>query len=122
MEQQVDQEMRAWLMICAMSKNPPGIFGRKKAEKELREHLEVLNQGDQQDFAERYVKLCLKSRSYGSTLMNLVPLSKDATVEKLRREIDIVTRDYPSYFGLDEACAALRRIMHEAVDRYVSGR
>ena len=122
MEQQVDIEMRAWLMICAMSKNPPGIFGRKRAEKELKEHIEVLNKGDQQAFAERYVKLCLKSRSYGSTLMNLVPLSEGATVEKLKKEIDVVTRDYPSYFGLDDACATLRRVMHEAVDRYVSER
>ena len=152
---EVDQEIRAWLMIHAMSAVKPGIFTRKKAERELREHLATLgvdcagvdntgdgsavsginNTGDGSvvsgiidtenrssvlskwhDFAHRYIDLCLSSRSYGSTLMNLVPLSNGQTEDKLRKEIDTVLRDYPAHFGLAEACAPLRDVMLAELD------
>ena len=143
--QQVDEEIRAWLMICALSAVKPGIFTRKKAERELRGYLATLGipadgdpviqpgiDGDPvilseakdltcassrwHAFAHRYIDLCLKSRSYGSTLMNLVPLSEQQTSDKLRNEINTVLRDYPALFGLDAACAPLRDIMLETLD------
>ena len=113
---EVDQEIRAWLMIHAMSATKPGILGRKRLERELRGYLETLFNCDARSFAHRYITLCLSSRSYGSTLMNLVPLSEGQTAEKLRKEIDTVLRDYPAFFGLADACAPLRDVMLAELD------
>ena len=81
----------------------------------------VTSNEKQKDFARRYIQLCMKSRSYGSTLLNLIPLSEESTAMKLAQEIDAVTRVYPSYFGLEEACAPLRKAIFEVFVEEIEG-
>ena len=63
------------------------------------------------NFAYTYLASCTGSRAYCSTLFGIVPIKDAAVAEKIAKDIDLVTKDYPAAFGLEEAVRPFRSIM-----------
>lgn len=119
-----DSFMLAWIMIkaSAAASDP---FLIKKQQQELKKYLKNLylydfvpeNEAEQQvlleewnDFARCYLSSCVGSKSYCSTLFNIVPLKDDMIAKKIADEIDLVTRLYPAKFNLEDFFIPLRQI------------
>lgn len=120
-----DSFMLAWIMIKASSASGDIFIGKKKG-RELEAHLRNLclydftpeNEAEQQvleeewtDFARCYLLSCVESKSYCSTLFNMVPLQDSAVARKIVEEINLITLSYPSKFGLEDSMIPLRQIM-----------
>ena len=54
-----------------------------------------------------------------STLFGIVPIKDAAVAEKIAQDIDLVTKDYPAAFGLEEAVRPFRSIMVDAFCQYI---
>lgn len=117
-----DSFMHAWIMMNAAASNS---FIGKRQLRELTGYLEDLclhgylpeNEAEQQiltaewtDFARSYLLSCIGDKSYCSTFFSIVPLKDNAVAHKLVEEIDLVTRIYPSKFGMEASFAPLRQI------------
>ena len=71
------------------------------------------------NFAYTYLAYCTGSRAYCSTLFGIVPIKDAAVAEKIAKDIDLVTKDYPAAFGLEEAVRPFRSIMVDSFCQYV---
>ena len=71
------------------------------------------------NFAYTYLASCTGSRAYCSTLFGIVPIKDAAVAEKIAQDIDLVTKDYPAAFGLEEAVRPFRSIMVDAFCQYI---
>lgn len=125
----VDLFMYAWMMIKTAADIGVPLFGMKRVKKELETCMDNLCLPDYErarqeeqavlieewrDFARTLINSCAESRNYRSpflwwdTYMRL----KDAGVaEKIASEIFLVTRDYPSHFGLDKQFAPFKTVL-----------
>ncbi len=127
----VDLFMYAWMMIKTAGEIGAPLFGRKKIKKELESYMENLCLTDYEiawqaeqavlidewrDFARSLIKSCVESRNYRLPFLwwNTYMRFNDSDVaEKIAAEIFLVTRDYPSLFGLETQFAPLRKVMCE---------
>lgn len=120
-----DSFMLAWIMIKAAAAANDS-FMMKRQIKELEGNLRNLclydytpeNEDEQQvleeewsDFARCFLASCVESKSYCSTLFNMVPLQDNAVARKIVSEVNLVTHNYPAAFGLAEAMIPLRQIL-----------
>lgn len=141
-EKRADHFLRAWMMIQAASAGGVSFFQKKRQKKELCEYLmqlgirtdekqNVEKDADVEDvcgyileeewknFAYTYLASCTGSRAYCSTLFGIVPIKDAAVAEKIAQDIDLVTKDYPAAFGLEEAVRPFRSIMVDAFCQYI---
>jgi hypothetical protein len=126
-KQEVDQFIRAWMMIKICENDRLSFLNRKSKEKELRENLRQLcildsEKNDElirewRDFARKYLIICCESRSYRTAAFGLIPMNDEKTAMRIAREVDLVTRIIPARFGLEEVCSAFRETV---VDVYCS--
>ena len=141
-EKRADRFLHAWMMIQAAGAGGVSIFQKKRQKKELCEYLmqlgirtdEIKNveknsdveetcgnilEEEWKNFAYTYLASCTGSRAYCSTLFGIVPIKDAAVAEKIAQDIDLVTKDYPAAFGLEEAVRPFRSIMVEAFGQYI---
>lgn len=141
-EKRADHFLRAWMMIQAASAGGVSFFQKKRQKKELCGYLAQLgihadetqnveNAGNEENacgyvleeewknFAYTYLASCTGSRAYCSTLFGIVPIKDAAVAEKIAKDIDLVTKDYPAAFGFEEAVRPFRSIMVDAFCQYI---
>ena len=120
-----DSFMLAWIMFKAAAASKES-FVDKRQTRELENNLKNLclydftcENGDEQqvleeewnDFARCYLASCVESKSYCSTLFNMVPLQDSAIARKIVAEVNLVTLTYPAAFGMETHMAPLRQIL-----------
>lgn len=128
-----DSFMLAWIMIKAAAASQDS-FMVKRQVRELENNLRNLclfdftceNEDEQQvleeewnDFARCYLASCVESKSYCSTLFNMVPLQDGAIARKIVAEINLVTLTYPAAFGMEACMAPLRQIIIQTFCRMI---
>ena len=141
-EKRADHFLHAWMMIQATGAGGVSFFQKKRQKKELcgyfsqlgiqmEETKNVEKEPDREDacgyvleeewknFAYTYLASCTGSRAYCSTLFGIVPIKDAAVAEKIAKDIDLVTKDYPAAFGLEEAVRPFRSIMVDSLCQYV---
>ena len=142
-EKRADRFLHAWMMIQATGAGGVSFFQKKRQKKELCGYLmqlgiqtdEIKNveknsdveetcgknilEEEWKNFAYTYLASCTGSRAYCSTLFGIVPIKEAAVAEKIAQDIDLVTKDYPAAFGLEEAVRPFRSIMVDAFCRYI---
>lgn len=122
-----DRFMHSWAMIKASSAMDYKSFLRKKrAEKELLSYMRDLCLLDYEaespeekqvlvdewtDFATRFIVESAGNRTYGSALFGIIPIGDKNIARKMVSDINLITRDYPAEFGLEQNFLALRRIL-----------
>ncbi|NCB33587.1 MAG: hypothetical protein EOM64_06855 [Erysipelotrichia bacterium] len=117
----IDSFMRGWMMILVADKSQLTMVNHRRQELDLKHNLSelcVLNcerspllEAEWNDFARAWLRTCLTSTSYSSTLFGMMKTSEHSTAMRIAREIDEGTRIIPSRFRLEEECAALHEIM-----------
>ena len=115
-EKRADHFLRAWMMIQAASAGGVSFFQKKRQKKEL---CGYILEEEWKNFAYTYLASCTGSRAYCSTLFGIVPIKDAAVAEKIAQDIDLVTKDYPAAFGLEEAVRPFRSIMVDAFCQYI---
>ena len=141
-EKRADRFLHAWMMIQATGAGGVSFFQKKRKKKALCGYLAQLgirmdemqseekNSDDEEtfgcvleeewkNFAYTYLASCTGSRAYCSTLFGIVPIKDAAVAEKIAQDIDLVTRDYPAAFGLEESVSPFRNIMVDAFCQYI---
>lgn len=125
----VDAFSRAFTMILASSASGVSFLTKKRQLQELKDYmadlclihwktennLQVqLLQAEWKDFAQSFIRSCVQSKAYCSTLFGVVPIKDASVAEKLALQIDLVTRSYPALFALDETFLPLRNIFKDS--------
>jgi len=129
-EEKIKEYMRTWLMIYTAAKTYEGSLlrslSKKKRINEMENYLSALDlkrddnssasypYGDWKAFALTYFELCMSSKQYGSTVLGLLPLDDESTLNKLRKEITMVTDSYPRELGLEDEILPFRNTVATA--------
>jgi hypothetical protein len=113
--QKVDLFMNAWMMIKVSATSGVPIFGRRLKKKEMASYMHTLcisdfpcdddealaiREQEWASFARTLISVCTNSRGYCSTLFGMVPIKDETVLKKIAEEIVLVTKTYPSAFGL----------------------
>ena len=127
-----DGFIRAFMMILIAATNDFHSLNINAKERELTDNLRQLAVLDfdrddllyeeWRDFSRQYLKSCVYSPSYRSTLFGAITLSDETVALKIAGEIDLVTRREPEAFHLGAECRKLHEIMKQSyLDMVESG-
>lgn len=129
----VDSFMRAWIMIHAAAAANDSVL-IKRQQRELIGYLKDLclydyipeNEAERQilveewtDFIKSYLLSCIGNKNYCSTFFNMISLKDEAIARKIADEIDLVTRIYPSKFGLADFLVPFRHVVISTYSRMI---
>lgn len=125
---QIDIFYRAWILANAQTNRDQSGSTGKDTIKEYTEYAQAFCLTDYPNastaekeslvqewhsFAKEYLLSCKNSRSYGTALFGILPLSADTIKQKILAECTRITKDYPSKLGLEELFKPLYEIMME---------
>ncbi|MBQ1681517.1 MAG: hypothetical protein II067_04785 [Agathobacter sp.] len=126
-----DTYIRAWTMIKNSAEQGVTWFGMKHRKKVLIRYMEDLNlyayvEADEEskavyyeqweDFACKIMDLCFRDKTYGSAMFGLLPISKEALVNKVIHDIALATIEYPEKFGLESYFSVLNGILTKQLE------
>lgn len=116
-----DRFMRAWMLIPVAFQNANSFFGKKAAEKEIRQYYKDLCVSEEEPseyikaewkaFADKLIFACATDKQYGSAFFGLGHISDASIARKILSEIHNITYVVPSQYGFVDACKPLRNIL-----------
>ncbi|MCR5370062.1 MAG: hypothetical protein K6E83_05080 [Clostridium sp.] len=118
-----DRFMHAWMMLKVAEQETVTFFNRRKKEEELRGLLRELCIIDCEltdevreawkTFAGDWIRSCAGSSTYRSVIFGMVNVKDDIFMQRICHDIDLVTRQIPARFHLEEACLPFREVLCE---------
>lgn len=132
----IDRYIRGWMGMLYLDQSASFFSGKRKALREIRKVKEDWNEellkgkgelGEKLMYQEMYnmiklyMELCVTDRSYTTTMFGMMRVDEKKIVQRMEKEIYVVTCEIPRNLGMQEEFQILRKAAKDAfTDQYQS--
>lgn len=130
----IDRYIRGWMGMLYLNQSASLFSGKRRAVRELRKVKEDWNEellkgkgelGEKLMYQEMYnmvklyMKLCATDRNYTTTMFGMMRMDEKKVVQRMEKEIYMVTCEIPRNLGMEEEFQILRKAAKDAfTDQY----
>ena len=124
----LDQFMYAWVMIVGLKNETDKFFFKNARKKDFAEYMNMLGMHETIDeawikewkhFLMCYFQISTNSKEYASKFFGIGSLKEDQVYNKLKNEIELVTKTIPAFYGYEEECRMLNEVAGRTLEEFI---